>query len=64
MIIFRNSTIPKNNTTTKYSNKHNVKKEVEKKEKEEEEEKEKPHERSVLSLEGAKQPISYLFYTK
>ena len=32
MIIFRNSTIPKNNTTTKYSNKHNVKKEVEKKE--------------------------------
>ena len=32
MIIFRNSTIPKNNTTNKYSNKHNVKKEVEKKE--------------------------------
>ena len=32
MIIFRNFTIPKNNTTTKYSNKHNVKKEVEKKE--------------------------------
>ena len=32
MIIFRNSTIPKNNTTTKYSNKHHVKKEVEKKE--------------------------------
>ena len=44
--------------------KENKKEEEEEKEKEkeEEEEKEKPHERSVLSLEGAKQPIS--IYTR